>query len=142
MDSEKILDAIDQQQWIETPAAAVQKAVLAPFEAAGEPGKRLKDFLHGRWFGHALHPALITLPLGAWSVAAIFDALSACAERRDLDKAADMAIGIGLLGASGAAVTGLVDWAPVEERPRKVGFVHAAFNIAATVLYLTSWLMR
>lgn len=142
MDAEKILKAINKQEWIEEPAAAIQKTVLAPFEAAGEAGTKAKDFLHGRWLGHSLHPAITDVPVGAWTVAAISDVLSAFYGKSELDKAADTAIGIGLIGAAGAAVTGLTDWAPIEERPRKVGFVHMAFNVTATGLYLASWLMR
>lgn len=142
MDSEQILDAIDKQEWLESPATVVQKTVLTSFEAAGEPGTKAKDFLHGRWLGHALHPAITDVPVGAWTVAAVLDALSACADKKELDKGADAAIGIGLLGAVGAAVTGITDWSETEERPRKVGFVHAAFNITATGFFLASWLMR
>ena len=121
MDSEKILDTIDKQQWLEEPAAAVQKAALAPFEAAGTSGTKVKDFLHGRWLGHSLHPALDRC--ADWCVdhvAAVFDALSARSGSCELDNAADTAIGIGLIGAAGAAITGIADWAPVEERPAKV----------------------
>lgn len=142
MDAEKVLDTINNQQWLEEPAATVQKAVLAPFEAGGEAGTKAKDFLHGRWLGHSLHPAITDVPLGAWTTAAIFDALSACFDKKELDNASDTTIAIGLVGAIGAATTGLVDWAPVEERPRKVGLVHAVLNVAATGFYLVSWLMR
>src|SRR5688572_6069006 len=109
MDSERILNTIDEQDWLEGPASTVQKAVLTPFEATGEAGTKAKDFLHGRWLGHSLHTAITDVPVGAWTVAVIFDAISACANKSELDKAADTAVGIGLLGAVGAATTGLTD---------------------------------
>ena len=142
MDSEQILEAIGEQEWMEAPAQAVQNTVLASFEAAGEPGKKAKDFLHGRWFGHALHPAITDVPVGSWTIAALFDAIAAYTGKSDLDKGADTAIGVGLISAVGAAVTGLTDWSQVEGRPRKVGFLHAVFNITATGFFLASWLMR
>ena len=34
----------------------------------------LKDLLHGTSIGHPLHPALTDIPVGAWSMTALFDA--------------------------------------------------------------------
>jgi uncharacterized membrane protein len=33
----------------------------------------IKSFLQGKWLGHPLHPALVHIPVGAWTAALIFD---------------------------------------------------------------------
>ncbi len=47
-----------------------------------------------------------------------------------------------MLGAAGAAITGLNDWNYTYEKPRRVGALHAITNIAATACYLGSWWQR
>jgi hypothetical protein len=37
---------------------------------AALPRQWLRDFLHGVWLGHPLHPALVDVPIGAWLSAA------------------------------------------------------------------------
>jgi nitrite reductase/ring-hydroxylating ferredoxin subunit len=57
-------------------------------------------------------------------------------------RGARVAVGVGLLGAVGAAVTGLTDWTDTYGKPRRLGVVHAALNVTATLLYGASWLAR
>jgi nitrite reductase/ring-hydroxylating ferredoxin subunit len=78
---------------------------------------------------------LTDIPIGAWTAALVLDAL-------ELDQAADAAIGLGLLGAVGSAITGLTDWSETDDRAKKVGVVHAALNIVSTALYTASWIAR
>ena len=101
----------------------------------------LKDFLHGKALGHPLHPALIDLPLGAWSLAAIFDGIE-LARGGNKGRAADTAIKIGLAGAVGAAVAGLTDWSETDGRAKRIGLTHGVLNLTATGLYATSLLLR
>ena len=56
---------------IEGLASPLQDAIRKLFQSSGRSGRAAKNFLHGSALGHPLHPALIDLPLGAWSVAAI-----------------------------------------------------------------------
>jgi nitrite reductase/ring-hydroxylating ferredoxin subunit len=60
------------------------------------------------------------------------------------ERAADLTLGLGLVGAAGAAVTGAAQWqdATNEEAPRRLGALHALLNVAATGLMAGSWLMR
>jgi nitrite reductase/ring-hydroxylating ferredoxin subunit len=58
------------------------------------------------------------------------------------DRAADAAIGIGLAGAAGAAVTGLTDWQHTSSDQRRLGLVHGLLNISAATLYATSLALR
>src|SRR5262249_61572341 len=76
------IDLIAQQDWLERTAGAVQPAVIRAFKAGGRAGRKIKNFLHGSWNGHPLHPALTDAPLGAWTVAFVFDVMAICARRR------------------------------------------------------------
>ncbi len=104
-------------------------------DAAGTARQPLKDALNGTWLGHSLHPAITDVPIGAWTAALALDVFG---ERRG----ARIAVGVGLLGALGAAATGLTDWADTSGKPRRLGVAHAALNGAATLLYGASWLAR
>jgi len=116
-------------------AGQLQQAVTSAFEQAGENGIVIKDALHGTWLGHALHPALIAVPIGSWTTAAVLDMVGS-------HKGADTAIGFGILAALPTAASGLVDWSYTEGKPRRVGFAHAALNSAALTCYGLSWLAR
>lgn len=137
---EAVLDLIERQQWLDAICDRLQKGVSAAFQAGGDAGRRVRDFLHGTWFGHPLHPALSDVPLGAWATAVVLDAAGTSDER--LERAADTAIGLGIAGAVGAAVTGLTDWHHTTGADRRVGVGHALLNTAALALYVTSLTLR
>src|SRR5207245_7887128 len=104
------------------------------YDAGGVVGRRIRDVLHGTWLGHPLHPVLTDIPLGAWSVAATLDLLGSNGTRAR-QRAADAAIGIGLAGAAGAAVTGITDWQHTTADDRRVGLVHGLVNTLAASFY-------
>lgn len=134
--SQQLVDAALSVPGLEPAAQALKGAVDASFEAAGPAKRPLKDALNGTWLGHALHPAITDVPVGAWTAALALDLYG---ERR----AARIAVGLGLLAAVGAATTGLADWTDVHnDRPRHLGVVHATLNSAATLLYAASWFAR
>jgi nitrite reductase/ring-hydroxylating ferredoxin subunit/uncharacterized membrane protein len=135
-------DRLDAQEWMTPLAESTQAAIGSAFEAAGEPGQKIKNFLHGTWFGHALHPALTDIPLGAWTLALLFDGLDAWRGHDELAPAADTAIGIGLCGAVATAATGLADYQASGEQSPNAGLTHGVLNIGATALYLASLLLR
>lgn len=116
-------------------AGQLQQVVTSAFEQAGEGGVALKDALHGTWLGHALHPALVAVPLGAWTTASVLDLVGA-------RRGADTALGFGILVALPTAASGLVDWSYTEGKPKRLGFAHAALNSAALTCYAGSWLAR
>ncbi len=132
----------EEQTWI-TPEAeiAAQSWVRETIERIG--GERLRSTLSGDWLHEPLHVVLVEVPVGAWSATAVFDALAAISGSEKLDFAADATLALGLVGAVGAAVTGMTNWSEVEEAaPRKIGAVHALLNVAATGLYVGSLLAR
>lgn len=116
-------------------AGQLQQAVTSTFEQMGERGVAVKDVLHGTWLGHALHPALVAIPIGAWSTASVLDMVGS-------RRGADTAIGLGILAALPTAASGLVDWSYTEGKPRRIGLAHAALNSAALTCYGLSWLAR
>jgi nitrite reductase/ring-hydroxylating ferredoxin subunit/uncharacterized membrane protein len=121
----------------------LQKALDRALYAGGNPqAQRLRNFLNGTWLGEPLHVALTDVPIGAWTAAMVFDALSLIGSSRSAARAADASIAVGLAGAAGAAVTGLTDWSDVDPPARRTGMIHAALNIGATTLFATSLVLR
>lgn len=121
-------------------AKPVAKAVRAAYQSQGEVGRQAKNLVHGVWLGHPLHPVLTDIPVGAWTAALALDA--AAGDDPGMRRAARLAIGIGLAGALGSAVTGLTDWSETSGRSRRMGLVHGLLNLAATGLLAVSWLER
>lgn len=142
MDSRIITDTITQQEWLEPVSEQMQAAITKTFEAAGPAGKTAEDFLNGVWFGHPLHSAIVTVPVGAWSTAAVLDVLEA-GGKTELGPGADAAIAIGLVGAVAAAATGAAQWHSLKDKTvRHVGATHALLNSASVVLFGASLLAR
>jgi uncharacterized membrane protein len=113
-------------------AAGVGRAI----RSAVQPGP-LRDTLSGRAVGHALHPLLTDVPVGAWTSATMLDALGG----DDGDRSAQRLIAIGIAAALPTAASGLLDWAdtePADAEVRRVGVVHAASNVTALALYAAS----
>jgi nitrite reductase/ring-hydroxylating ferredoxin subunit/uncharacterized membrane protein len=138
----RVVDALAQQRWLDRASQAVQKAVQSAFAAGGAAGRQLEDLLHGTGLAHPIHPALTDVPVGAWTVALVFDALEAVNDRADLAPGADAAVALGLAGAVAAASTGIADWQELDAKPLRVGLIHGALNISATALYAASLIMR
>jgi len=103
-------------------------------------GAEIKDALHGKWLGHPLHPALVDLPLGAWTLAFLCDVIEIMGGRKTA--VAETAISVGIAGAIGAALTGLADWSETDGRAKNLGAVHGTLNLAATSLYVASLASR
>ncbi|MBS1815253.1 MAG: Rieske 2Fe-2S domain-containing protein [Acidobacteria bacterium] len=121
---------------------ALQKYVHAAYASAGEGGQALKNFLNGTWLGEPLHVVLTDVPIGAWTVALVFDGLDMMSRKREFASAADASIGIGLIGAAGAAVTGITDWQDVDPPARRLGLIHGLLNVGAVSLFATSLVLR
>lgn len=142
MATEALIKVVEQQEALDQLSDQIQPLVRNAFKSAGPAGRELKNIFHGTWLGHPLHPALTDVPLGAWTAALALDAMESISGRRELGAGADAAIAVGLVGAAGAAVTGLTDWSETDGRARKVGLLHGLMNVGATVLYTTSLVLR
>jgi nitrite reductase/ring-hydroxylating ferredoxin subunit/uncharacterized membrane protein len=136
------LDVIANQPWLDTVGKPLSEAVRAVFANAGTAGQTAKNALHGVWLGHPLHPVLTDVPLGAWTTAIALDAQEAITGDGAYGRAADFAIGVGLVSAVGAAITGLNDWSETQGQSRRVGLLHGLLNLTATAFVATSYALR
>jgi len=121
----------------------IQKALDKALYANGNPAaQKARNFLNGTWLGEPLHVVVKDVPIGAWTVAMVFDALEMINSRHEFAVAADTSIMIGLAGAAGAAITGVTDWSDVDPPARRLGLIHGLLNIGATALFATSLILR
>ena len=135
----------ESSKWAPQPPVdeKLQKLLDKALYADGRPeAQKLRNFLNGTWLGEPLHVVLTDLPVGAWTVAIIFDLLDLILDRREFASAADASIGIGVVGAAGAAVTGMTDWSDVDPPARRLGLIHGLLNLSGTALFATSLLLR
>lgn len=140
--SQSLADTLSSQPALDTLAAPLSDAVRGTFKKAGPAGAAVKNALHGVWLGHPLHPVFTDIPIGAWTAALALDAKEAQSGDRAYGRAADFALGVGLLGALGAAVTGLNDWSETDGQPRRLGLLHGLLNISATACVATAYALR
>jgi nitrite reductase/ring-hydroxylating ferredoxin subunit/uncharacterized membrane protein len=126
------------------PLARLEHAtVLDPFvrrvhgviDAVLKP-RALEDVLHGVPVGHPAHPAIVLVPAGTWISTAVLDLLPGT------ERASRTLVGVGVLAAAPAIITGWADWARTRPEQQRVGLVHAAANESAWVLYAASWIAR
>ena len=121
----------------------LQKLLDKALYSGGRPSaQKIRNFLNGTWLGEPLHVVIKDLPVGAWTVAMVFDGLDLVLSRREFALAAETSITIGLVGAAGAVVTGMTDWSDVDPPARRLGFIHGLLNVGGTALFLTSLLLR
>ncbi len=121
----------------------LQKLVDKALYNGGRPAaQKIRNFLNGAWLGEPLHVVLTDVPIGAWTVAMVCDALELASGRREFALAADTSIAIGLAGAFGAAATGVADWSDVDPPARRLGLLHGLLNLGVTALFTTSLVMR
>ncbi|HEV2784820.1 MAG TPA: Rieske (2Fe-2S) protein [Solirubrobacteraceae bacterium] len=128
---------------------------IAAIEAFDAPGKAIaqwirdvlpagggvKDVISGTWMGHALHPLMTDVPVGAWTSATLLDLLGG----RESRPAAQKLVGVGLAAAAPTAWAGWADWADTEpgnDPVRRVGMAHAIANVTAIALYGASLAAR
>ncbi len=111
-------------------------------EAVAAGGTTARNVLDGVWFEAPLHPALTDVPLGSWTAALVFDGLDVATGKEPVRHAADASLVFGVLGALGAAVTGLSDWRYLSGGSRRMGVAHALLNTIGLVLSIVSLLLR
>jgi nitrite reductase/ring-hydroxylating ferredoxin subunit len=139
---EQIGDVINEMEWLEPVEKSLDSLAEATLNQKNGLMQQVRNFLHGTWLGHPLHPVITDVPLGAWTTAAVLDLYEFASGDKKFSEGADMAVGIGLIGAAGAAIAGLNDWQFTNDKPKRVGAMHALFNITATGFYVASWLQR
>jgi nitrite reductase/ring-hydroxylating ferredoxin subunit len=101
----------------------------------------LKNLVNGTWLEHPLHPLLTDIPVGGWTVALLLYIAALFFNVQGIGIAIGLAMGLGILGALGAIVTGLMDWMDVDPTELAVGFVHGIINTIGTILFIVAWFM-
>lgn len=109
------------------------------------PAKQPKTALAGP-YGHPFHPVLVTVPIGAWVAALVFDivALASNEEEATFAEGAYWLIGIGIVGALLAAVFGLLDLLTIPRGTRAftTGITHMSLNLVVVVLFVVNFVIR
>jgi uncharacterized membrane protein len=97
-----------------------------------------KRLLRGDWLGHAVHPPLTDIPIGAWTCTNLLDLVGG----RNARPAANRLLALGLAAAIPTALTGAAEWVTTTGPDRRVGLVHALANLSAFGLYGASLVAR
>jgi nitrite reductase/ring-hydroxylating ferredoxin subunit/uncharacterized membrane protein len=132
----RLTHGLERAAVLDGPAKAIAERVRSTI-----PPGPLKDAISGTWLGHALHPVLTDVPIGAWTSATILDLIGG----RDARSGADRLVAIGVVAAVPTATTGASEWAdsePGNAPVRRIGAIHALANVAALGLYAASLAAR
>lgn len=124
-------ERIERAPVLDGPVRALSDTVVRALPA----GPRT-DALHGVPFGQPAHPALVRLPLGCWTSAALLDLLPGT------ERAARALIAAGIVAVVPATATGLADWSALHRHQQRVGLVHAASGACAATLFTASLVAR
>lgn len=96
-------------------------------------------------YGHPVHPALIPIPIGAWTAAAIFDVGSYVVDDPGfLVRGATWLIVIGIIGALTAGMAGFLDMMVIPTRTRAYRTVlwHLSLNLSAVLVFTVDALVH
>jgi nitrite reductase/ring-hydroxylating ferredoxin subunit len=127
---QSLADALERDGRLDPVAARLSDA----FDRAVGPGP-LKDAISGTWFGHALHPPLTAVTIGAWTSASVLDMLGD-------ERGADALVGFGVLTALPTIVTGLNEMTDTPGRPKRIAVAHGLANLAVASTFALSWVAR
>jgi len=133
---------VERMSWLDKLSMPLRNWLSQLYGQPKQPSYRVKDALNGVWLGHPLHPALVDIPLGAWTASFILDLVWLSEQEDGIARSSDLLMWIGLIGATGSAVTGLTNWVDTDGPELRTGMFHALLNGGATVLNLTSALLR
>src|SRR3954466_4675984 len=126
------IEAVEGAAALDGPAKALGKWGRSAF--GREP---LKDARSGAWLGHAVHPMLTDVVIGAFLSSTMLDLLGG----DDGERARRRLVSAGIVAAAPTVLTGANDWAdaePVDDGVRRAGLVHAVSNATALILYAAS----
>lgn len=96
-------------------------------------------------YGHPLHPALVTVPIGAWVASVVLDLASRVVDdRAAASHAGWWLLGLGVIGALAAGTIGFLDLFGIAPRTRawRIALVHLSCTLGATALFGLAWLLR
>jgi nitrite reductase/ring-hydroxylating ferredoxin subunit/uncharacterized membrane protein len=134
--SQRIVEALPV---LDRVADGVQPKVQEAVETGGTTARNVLD---GVWFEVPLHPVLTDVPVGSWTAALVFDGVDAATGSKAVRNAADASLVMGILGAFGAAITGLSDWRYLSGGSRRMGVAHGLLNTVGLALSIVSLILR
>ncbi len=130
--------------WLDQIAGSLQQTAADIFSSS-EAAQQAKNWLNGTPLRHRIHPALVTVPIGAWTSAVVLDWLDSVSPETKAGgfrRGADVCVALGILGVLPSAATGIADWVDTYGHPRRVGTAHALANSVALTLYMLSLGLR
>ena len=133
---------VERMPWLDKLSTPLQNWVSKLYGHPKQPSYKVKDALNGVWLGHPLHPALVYLPIGAWTASLVLDMAWLSEPEDGVARSSDLLMWTGLTGAAGAAITGLTNWVDTDGPERRTGMLHALLNSSVAVLNLTSAILR
>jgi nitrite reductase/ring-hydroxylating ferredoxin subunit/uncharacterized membrane protein len=130
---DSVVGAIERADVVDRASEA-----LRPFvgRVIGEGAAR--DLATGRWLGHPVHPAAVSVPLACWFGSSMLDLIGG----NDARGAARRLVGLGVVATVPVAATGAADWFDTDGAEQRVGTVHALAMSATAAIYGWSWLER
>lgn len=135
MDINSLVETLGDNQSLKHLARSLQPPVNELLDSS----PLVKEFLRGnKWLGHPLHPVLTDITIGAYTGAFFLDITG----RREMERASDYLLTLGVLSALGTAAAGTADWSATKGPARQVGMFHALTNTAALALYVASLAAR
>src|SRR3954451_24331770 len=120
------------------------ESAAAPKLPAVQEAKHPVSSLAGP-YGHPFHPILVTIPIGAWVVAFVFDLISRTSDEPYVyARGASWLLMIGIVGALAAAVFGFLDLLaiPTKTRAQRIALIHMTLNLAVVGLEAVGFAMR
>lgn len=137
-------ELIARMPWLDKLANPLQSWMHKLYGKPGQASYKVKDLLNGVWLGHPVHPVLVDIPIGAWTMAAVLDFVWLAESDKDsgIARAADISMWAGLAGAIGSAATGLTNWIDTDGAERRTGMMHALLNTTVTGLNSVSCVLR
>lgn len=97
------------------------------------------------WYGHPLHPALVSIPIGAWVTSVVFDVASRVTDDPTfLVRGATWLLLIGVAGALAAGLIGFLDLVviPTGTRAFRTVLLHVTLTLLATAVFAVDALIR
>jgi Predicted membrane protein len=96
-------------------------------------------------YGHPFHAFLVTIPIGSWIAAVLFDVVAFAGDDPEaFTIGARWLYGIGILGALLAAVLGFLDYSRLTAgtKAKRIATLHMALNLGAVVIFGIAWLLH
>jgi uncharacterized membrane protein len=94
--------------------------------------------------GHAVHPAIVALPIGLLLIVPFFDVVQMWTASEFWARFCFWVTVVGLGGALAAAAVGFIDWLTIPKGTRayRVGLQHMLVNLAAVACFTVAFIFR